>query len=228
MNQSDKKRLLITFPLVLSLLFAIAVTFRFGIADLYAYSPRQSLEHWQKSEKAPAELELLSAIKSITSAISWQPKNAEYRDIEALLYYYQAIQLNQTNNISGFKEMVLKSAASYRQSTQLRPNWPYSWANLALMKASAQQFDDEYQFSINQAIALGPWENAVNISITEAGLMGWKELNSSTKAAVVENIERTIKRNTPALKQRLIAINKLGMACIHLKASKERKRLCGF
>lgn len=228
MNQSDRKHLLVTLPLTLSLLFATAVAVSFGIADLYAYSPRQNLEHWQKSEKTPTESELSSAIKNITSAISWQPKNAEYRDIEALLYYYQAVQLNQNNDLSGFRAMVRKSVTSYRLSTQLRPNWPYSWANLALMKASVQQFDDEYQLALNRAIVLGPWENVVNISVVEAGLMGWKELTSSTQITVVENIERTIKRNTSALKLRLIAINKLGMACIHLKVSKERKRLCGF
>lgn len=228
MNQPDRKRLFITLPLVLTLLLVSAFAARFGIADLYAYSPKQSLEHWQKSEKIPTESELSSAINSITSAISWQSENAEYRDIEARLYYYRAIQLNQKKDFSGSRAMVQQAITSYRNSTQLRPNWPYSWANLALMKASIQQLDDEYQFALNRAIALGPWENAVNVSVTEAGLIGWKELNSATQAAVVKNLERTIKRNAPVLKQRLVAINKLAMACIHLRASKERKRLCGF
>ena len=167
-------------------------------------------------------------LASIRTAIEWQKNRAEYRDIEALLLYYQALHYYQAGSSAGYRESTLEAIAGYRNASQARPNWPYSWANLALMKASVQQFDHEFETALIKAIKLGPWENAVNISVAEAGLLGWAALTPATQNAVIENIERGLKRNTPVLKKRLKIINKLGMACIYLKASNERKRLCGF
>lgn len=148
--------------------------------------------------------------------------------MHALLNYYQALQKYHGDDNAGFLSSTQLAANSYREAIKSRPNWPYSWANLALMKAAINQFDSEYQHAINQAVILGPWENAVNISVAEAGMLGWATLPPATQTAVIANIERGIKRNNNVLKKRLSAINKLGLVCLYLQGSKERKRLCGF
>lgn len=228
MLKSDPARKVFVFALLIVLVLAATIATRNGIADLYAYSPRQHLEYWQKSAKTPPQDKLAAELASIRTAIEWQKNRAEYRDIEALLLYYQALHHYQTGSPADFRETTLEAIEGYRKATQERPNWPYSWASLALMKASVRQFDTEFEDAIIKAVKLGPWENSVNISVAEAGLLGWTSLAPSTQNAVIENIERGLKRNTPALKKSLKAINKLGMACIYLKASNERKRLCGF
>jgi len=228
MPKPDAVRKTFVFAILIALVLAAIIATRGGIADVFAYSPRQHLEQWQKTDKIPSEEKLATQLANIRSAIEWQPNRAEYRDIEALLLYYQALHHYQAGSSSGYRESTLKAIAGYRNATQERPNWPYSWANLALMKASVEQFDHEFEAALIKAIKLGPWENSVNISVAEAGLLGWAALAPATQNAVIENIERGLKRNTPVLKKRLKTINKLGMACIYLKASNERKRLCGF
>lgn len=228
MQKAELTHRFFIFSLIITLLLAAVVATRSGAADYYAYSPRHHLDQWAKSDKLPPEEKLSSELSKIRIAIEWQQNRAEYRDIEALLLYYQALHHYQENDPRGFHQSTLEAIESYRQATIERPNWPYSWSNLALMKAAIKQFDPEYEQALIKAVALGPWENSVNVSVAEAGLLGWSTLPSSTQSAVVDNIERGVKRNTPTLKNRLKALNKLGMACIYLKNSKERKRLCGF
>ena len=186
------------------------------------------IEHWQKTGKSPTSDELAEALNNTDAAIAWQSFNAEYWEMQALLHYYQALHNYHSDNQNGFASSTELAANGYREAIRMRPNWPYSWANLALMKASVNQFDTEYEQAINQAVMLGPWENAVNISVAEAGMLGWSTLTPDTQAAVMKNIERGIKRNNGVLKKRLSAINKLGLACLYLQGSKARKRLCGF
>lgn len=228
MQKADLTHRFFILSLVVILFLAAVIATRTGTADFYAYSPRQHLQQWQKSAKIPSEEKLSAELTKIRTAIEWQENKAEYRDIEALLLYYQALHHYQANDPGGFHTSTLEAIESYRKATLERPNWPYSWANLALMKAAIKQFDPEYEQALIKAVTLGPWENSVNVSVAEAGLLGWSTLAPSTQSAVVDNIERGLKRNTPTLKKRLKAINKLGMACIYLKSSKERKQLCGF
>ncbi|RTE65219.1 hypothetical protein EH243_13330 [Amphritea opalescens] len=228
MPPSSKQRLLITLPLIIALCAAIFYSVSIGFADLYGYSPRQHLKHWQKTGHTPTPDELEQALSSIHTAISKDPRNAEYRDMQGLLNYYQAINSYQQGDQALFIEYTQQALASYQQATRLRPNWPYSWANLALMKAMLQQYDSEYAQALTQAMAFGPWENDVNIVVAEAGMLGWFQLNSQIQDSLIKNIERGIKRNGKSIKQRLSAINKLGLACIYIEESKQRKRLCGF
>ncbi len=228
MQKADLTYRFFISALIIILLLAAVIATRSGVADFYAYSPRQHLALWQKSNKLPSEEKLNAELSKIRTAIEWQQNRAEYRDIEALLLYYQALHHFKANDPSGFQQSTIEAIESYRQATVKRPNWPYSWSNLALMKSAINQFDQEYEQSLIKAVELGPWENAVNLSVAEAGLRGWATLSPSTQTEIIDNIERGLKRNTAALKVRLKAINKLGMACIYLKKSQERKRLCGF
>ncbi len=224
----SKKRLLLTVTLTIALCGALFYSLSFGVADLYAYSPRQQLEHWQKTGHTPTADELTLPLNNINNAIRWQPANAEFKDIRGLLNYYQALngyQLGQQDLFNHFTQLAL---SDYREATGLRPDWPYSWANLALMKSALHQFDAEYIQALHQATQLGPWENAVNLTVTEAGMTGWSNLDSQTRKLVINNIERGINRNNKAIKQRLSDINKLGLICIYLKSSEQRQRLCGF
>lgn len=228
MTTLNRRRLLFVAPLLILLLAASIAAISAGVADLYAYFPRQHLEHWQNTGKSPSETQLTQALGNIETARRWQPDNAEYNDMQALLLYYQAVTQYQRQDQSGFTATTRQAIDHYRQATLKRPNWPYSWANLALMKAAIQQFDQEYLHALQRATELGPWENAVNTSVAEAGLLGWPHLDQTTQMAVIKNIERGIKRNKKALKQRLGAINKLTIACINLQASIDRKQFCGF
>ncbi len=222
--------------LAIALLLLALIPLRWALGDFAAYPARQSLEHWQTQGTVPDDAAIQAALTAADNALYWQANNGEYLDLKALLLYYRAISALQTE-ASALTPALAQTQAddytrqaldTYRQSTQARPHWPYSWANLALMKARLNEFDAEYHTALEQAIAFGPWENAVNISIAEAGMLGWFSLSKAQQQAIIANIQRGIPRNSPQIKQSLSAINKLALVCGHLAASPDRKRLCGF
>lgn len=227
MSVSALQRRLIAVPLILLLGSGIFYSVSIAISDLYGYSPRQYLAHWQKKAQQPSPAQVDQALSGVDNAIRWNPRNAEFWNMQGLLNYYQAFNHYQQGDPSGYRQFTQQALADYQQATQLRPHWPHSWANLALMKAQLRQFDSEFQHALNQATTFGPWERDVNISVSEAGMRGWLQLDESTRTAVINNIERGLMRNNRVIKQRLSAINKLGLACLYLNPSKQRKRLCG-
>lgn len=222
------KSRLLALPLIALLLYLSYLAAGIGIADLYAYSPRQQVEHWQHSNTAPQSEAITTALNSIDQAIDWAPDNGEYRDLKGILLYYRALELTVAGDQRSFTELTSASLASYRIAARLRPRWPYSWANIALMKAALNQFDEEFAQAVDNATRFGPWENAVNISITEAGFVGWHQLSETTRQQVLENTLRGLKRNNNQIKQRLKALNKLTLACIHIPSGPARKKLCGY
>ena len=111
MLKSDPARKVFIFALLIILVLAATIATRNGIAYLSAYSPRQHLEYWQKSAKTPPQDKLAAELASIRSAIEWQKNRAEYRDIEALLLYYQALHHYQTGSPEGFRDTTLEAIA---------------------------------------------------------------------------------------------------------------------
>lgn len=227
-TQTQIKRFLLIIPIISLLLYFSYLAVGIGIADLYAYSPRQKIEFWKNQQIPPSASELQEALTGIRSAIHWSSGNGEYHDIEGLLLYYQALNQHAQQNIAGFTELTQTALSSFRTASDLRPHWPYSHANIALMKSALNQYDNEFLHAISNATTFGPWENAVNVTVATAGFAGWHKLDTQTRQLVLENTERGLKRNIKQIKQQLIAINKLNLACIHIKSGKSRKTLCGY
>lgn len=219
---------ILTIPAIGLLIYLSYLAIGIGIADLYSYTPRQKIEFWQDNQAQPESAELAQALSNIRRSISWAPDNGEYRDIEGLLLYYQALNEQSNGNTPGFTELTNSALNSFRKAAELRPRWPYSQANIALIKSALDQYDQEFEQAIERATRFGPWENAVNISVTTAGFAGWHQLDTQTQKRVLENTERGLKRNIKQIKQQLKAINKLNLACIHIKSGSSRKKLCGY
>ncbi len=114
----------------------------------------------------------------------------------------------------------------YRQASTLRPHWPYSWAGLALSKAKLSQMDEELFQAIDNSVLYGPWENAVNISIAEAGLLSWRYLPQAQQEAVLANIDRGLKRNYKEIRNIATQVNQTALLCDKLPDSKEKAKLC--
>ena len=76
---------------------------------------------------------------------------------------------------------ISKAYLAHKETIKLRPHWPYSWANLALIKSDLQQFDVEYLYAVNQAERYGPWEIASNKALVQAGFNGPPKLNLNSR-----------------------------------------------
>lgn len=199
---------------------------RWMMADINSYPARNALINQQDpTQLVPAD-KLERAQASIDRSISWRPDHGDYYDIKASLSYYQALHAQEEKRWRDYGQLMTQSLDLYRQASTLRPHWPYSWAGLALTKAKLSQIDEELFQAIDNSVFYGPWENAVNISVAEAGLLSWRYLPQEQQDAVLANIDRGLKRNYKEIRNIAIQLNQTALLCDKLADSKEKARLC--
>jgi tetratricopeptide (TPR) repeat protein len=137
-------------------------------------------------------------------------KDADWDDLRSNLT--RALELDPTNpdindylglSIEGrFADVAPKdeTAAPYRQealmyyrkAVSLRPVWPYSWVNLALVKYRLGQTDAEFYKALHTATELGPWEPTVQRVVVDIGLHFWNGLAIDERHFILETIARGI------------------------------------
>ncbi|MBQ0755940.1 MAG: hypothetical protein KBT54_02470, partial [Amphritea sp.] len=123
-------RKLLLFPALILLLLCF-FALQWGVGDVKAYPARYGVNKWQSENRLPTHPELVKAQSAIEAALSWD-KNPEYYDYQGRLYHYEAL----ISDNALLKTTALRNALkSYKHSSALRPQWAYSQANFALVKA---------------------------------------------------------------------------------------------
>lgn len=118
---SNRKKLAL-IPAALLLVMALLAV-KLGTGNIQAYPVRYAIEQLQAESRLPTEAELTKAQSAISPALNWQPDNPEYNDYQGRLYHYRAVlSQGQTDQ----NEALTQALQSYRTSTTLRPQWPYS------------------------------------------------------------------------------------------------------
>jgi hypothetical protein len=214
--------------LVLVLCIALPViyfSFRFAMADISAYSVKYAIESWDgKGELIPLE-KLDSVGEKVDEAVDWWPNNAEYIEMKARVELYRAITLaNGENDVDAAMSHLNKAIDLHNKAIELRPHWPYSWANRSLVKAYTGVFDAEYFEGFEKATKFGPWEISSNLSLVEAGLIGWSKLDESTLQTVIESAER-IAEHKPRLLASLLDRYQFKEAFCQLMQSTEQQQM---
>lgn len=194
-----------------------------GISDINTYPVRYDIQRWQNENRTPTPTELADAQTAIQLAIDWN-QSPELYDYQGRLFHYEALIAENSSQATNALQNALQS---YQHSSSLRKQWPYSQANVALMKALLGEFDQEYLNMLRQSATNGPWENGVNLALTEAGLLGWVNLNKQDKHLIVENIQRGIRRNMRHMKVIISQYNKLSLVCANIQRDRYQKQLCG-
>ncbi len=193
-----------------------------GMADIKAYPVRYALERWEnKGEVDPEELTAMAA--AIESALSWQPHNPEYIELQARIKLHQAIMIEEG---IAFKKAVREILALHNIAIELRPQWPYSWANKALMKAYLEEFDTEYLEAMQQSEHFGPWELSVNLTVLQAGLIGWFSLTPDDKLVVVRAADRATEHNWRSARNLLDLYQRRYSVCAFMQRTEMQKKAC--
>lgn len=195
------------------------------MADITAYRAEYALSEWEQSGRLPTGEELAQALENSASSLWWQPDNPEYLDLRAQLYIYQALLHWQQ---PAFLTATAESLRLYRESVQLRPRWPYTWARMALVKAYRLETDAEFSLALNNAVTYGPWEPGVHTTLTEAGLYAWDKLGLQHRRIVAENIHRGLRYERKMIVATAKRYNKTEQVCAYLPLDMHSKRFCGW
>jgi hypothetical protein len=198
---------------------------RMGVADVIAYQAKFQLKSWDKEARLPTAEEAEYALAKASSALVWQPDNAELLELKAHVLTYQALLYRGDE---AFLRLSAEAIMLYQQATLLRPKWPYAWANLALLKAYQGEFDPVYNEAVAKAVAFGPWEPGVHKTLARAGLLGWSQLDPTTKNHHVGNIHRGLRFSAKAITQMAARYQNRDQVCAFLPKDKYTRRFCGW
>ncbi len=201
---------------------------RIGVADVIGYKARYALSGWEQAGRLPTQEALQAALAQASSALLWEPGNPQHMDLKAHLLTYQGLLSVNDPQAGSLVEITAPAVALYQQSLRRRPQWPYTWARLALLKTYRGEFDAEYRAAIIQATHLGPWEPDVHIHIAEAGLSGWFTLDRPTRDAVVANVHRGLHTGRAALTRIADRQHKRQLLCAYLPLDRFTKPFCGW
>ena len=207
-----KKSLALTASI--ALIWLIYLALNIALADIKHYP----VKHWIKkieTGQATTKADIDIAIATIQSAIKHTPNNAEYREYLARLYFLSAIDVynKDNNNLKAFRADLVNAYIQHKTALKHRPQWPYSWANLALIKAHLQQFDNEFADAIINAETFGPWEIASNQAIAMAGLTGWRKISADLQTKTVTAIERIYQQKKQIAKDLISNYNLKSQIC---------------
>jgi tetratricopeptide (TPR) repeat protein len=186
------------FPRAIALIFiplaiyVIYIAAHWGMADVYYRPAFNQLKSWRlgKVELENKDWEKLQL--SLSRAVELDPNNPEIYESLALAFEggFDHLAVND-EEAEPFRKQALEA---YRQSTLLRPVWPYAWSKLAAVKYRLGQIDDEFYQAFHHAERLGPWEPIIQRQLIEIGLLNWLVLSMSERNFVLNIIAKGLEK----------------------------------
>ncbi|WP_415893559.1 hypothetical protein ACMXYN_03755 [Neptuniibacter sp. PT8_73] len=200
----------------------VAVTWVMG--DLYGYKVRFAVESWQKEKALPELGQIDKALIDAEGALTWEDTNPEYYELKARVLYYKAL----VEGVDGAgRDALVNAKQLHIQAAELRPRWPYSWANIVLMKAHMNEFDEEFNQSLLNAEQYGPWEQSVHLTLAHAGAISWSNLSAEQKSIIAEHVHRGLKHSFKGLADILNFYKKRSLICAYMQRDEKQKVFCG-
>jgi len=197
------------------LIVVIKISASWGLADVENQKARVYLKHWVNDANSFSTEDWDKAYSYVKSALEKDPYNPELLSLMGNVYEWNSFQsYNQSQNNQFQNNQNRKLALDYyRNAVELRPQWPYTWSDIVLLKYKMSEFDQEFQLALNNATELGPWEPNVQKIISEVGLSSWNELEHSQRITIVENIRRGVTMQPRVMLDILEKYGQLRMVC---------------
>jgi hypothetical protein len=195
-NVIKRKRIIACFILLLGTV-GLFNALKFGGASLDYLSVKSIIASWQNNAAIGSQEEFDEVNASITNAQMLHGSHPLYAEL--------AGQLQEWGAVSGYADSDALHLAKehYLATTRLRPLWPVTWANLAMVKWRLNEFDEEMMSFLNKADELGPYTKEVNVLFTRLGISLYQAnhpMYSDIKETVHERIRKGL-QNEQARKE---------------------------
>ena len=174
-----------------SLVFSLAVIALLqGFASLAGESARVWMLVWQKEGHVGNQQQWNAAYERLRLARQLSPWDADYSaDLGRLMEWRSWMQSpgNEDSNSSR-----IRAGNYYRESIGRRPTWGFAWAHYAENQLLQGHSGPEFQYALQKAIELSPWEPGVQRKVAWMGMSAWKDLPASLRDSVEESIDRAV------------------------------------
>lgn len=164
------------------------------LSALFSFQANRFLDSWQATAKQPSDKAWNIAFAASEKAIAWYPgDNAAFINAQGRILEWKQFTLPIGDPLA--RNSRLAALVAYRQATELRPTWPYTWGDLALIKARLGEVDNELLNALNKAFENGPWRSRVLERITQVGLLTWPQLPEQGRQLTLTAIANGINRD---------------------------------
>ena len=174
---------------VLGMLCALALPR--GLADLRAFEARMLFRSWESARRQPSAGELALAHKLLQEARALDPGQPNFLEDIARLDELRALPLKAGD--ASAQASLRQALGLQRQAARLRPGSPYTWTNIAVLKSRLAEIDREFETALRHAALLGPWEPAIQVTLTDLGFRHWNALAPETRVALRANLARALR-----------------------------------
>tara|TARA_R110000772_G_scaffold107988_8_gene210760 strand:+ start:27656 stop:28282 length:627 start_codon:yes stop_codon:yes gene_type:complete len=162
---------------------------RISISALYSLQTEHFLNDWMFHKEEPQPQAWAIAYGAIERAISWYPvENPNLLIHRGRIQDWRDYKKPIGDPVAA--ESRLLALADYRHAAELQPSWPYTWIDLALVKARLGIVDQEALDALQNAFNAGQWRADVLLKITETGVFAWEMLPTRGKKLVIASIDR--------------------------------------
>ena len=184
-------RVIVFLPVLLMLIYAAYLCFRWAWADVLLTQVRFQMEK-VTIEQQPLDAEQWALSRHwLEKSLSLHQDFSDNLEMAAFFYNVAASQPEALVDELGWHDSAEKSLYYSRRALRLRPSWPYLWVELILSKLALEQFDDELTGALERALTLGPWEGPVLEDIAFSGLEYWDELNTDARKSIYAALDKT-------------------------------------
>lgn len=211
-------------PAVLALSLACVLLLGLGAAvlmsALFSQQANRFLDDWQAAGVQPGEQAWQIAHNAAEKALLWYPgESAAAYNTLGRVWEWQQYTLPTAAPEARPSRMAALEA--YRNATQLRPTWPYTWVDLALVKLRLGEVDEELVNALEQGLQTGPWRSKSLARIAQVGLLSWWQLPQRGREITLEAVRRSLSfdnRSADQFWQQVEALGTQGIVCSALKA----------
>ena len=192
------------------LIVIIKISASWGLADIDNYKVRVSIKQWENDVDSFSTEDWDKTYSTAKAALEKDPYNPELLWLMGIVNEWNSFQAHNQSHNNQNRKLALDY---YRKAIELRPQWPYTWSSIALLKYKMSEFDQEFQLALNNATELGPWEPNVQKIIAEVGLSSWIELEHTQRITIVENIKRGVTMQPRVMLDILNKYGQLRLVC---------------
>lgn len=202
-------RYLLIIPCLL-LIAVIKVSGSWGLADVGKQKVNASIKQWVNDIDSYSTEDWKKNYSYAREALDKDPNNPELLTLMGNIYEWNIFQADDYLQNEQNGKLALDH---YRKAVALRPQWPYTWSSIALLKFKLAEFDQEFELALSNAMDLGPWEPRVQITMAEIGLSAWDKLEYAQKLEIVENVRRGVTMQAEVMLGILKKHGQLRMVC---------------
>lgn len=215
-------RYLLIIPCCL-LIIAIKISGSWGLADIERQKARAFVEQWENDFESFREEDWNEVVSYAKAAVDKDPDNPDLLSLMGNVYEWNAFHSDNQKQNNQQRKLALEY---YRKAVELRPQWPYTWSGIALLKFRMDELDQEFHSALRNAMELGPWEPRVQKIIAEVGLNAWDKLEQSQRLPIVENIRRGVVMQPRVMMDILKKYGQLRMVCHEKNKQSAVERYC--